>query len=794
MRLKNLYVRFYKSFNFDYLRKFDSRAEALPWESVDNMWYPYVRIPINTSITTIVGENESGKTHLLRAIEEGLKGVGIKRKDFCRYSKFFTVEAGKMRQPEFGFEFGDLYDKEEEVVREACSFDSEKELDTFHLFRESSNAVVIYLLENDKKYSRFVVGENDRSEIEDILPRARRLRRDVALPESVPIRWLMDKGEGSDWFGNLSRERRFQLFDEMYNWSDGWFSSTETIEENSPQIRRTIRNFSSSNESTKNVEEEFELAWSLVREIANIDREALSDLLSALKEGNDAYADSLTRKINDALADSLNFPKWWAQDREFELRVTARDNDLVFTIGDRTGKYYSFGERSSGLRFFFSYYIQYRSFGHSSERSDILVMDEPDAYLSSQGQQDLLKIFEAFAFPEEDLEPVQVVYVTHSPFLIDKNHGERIRVLQKGEGDEGTRVVRDASRNHYEPLRSSFGSFVGETTFIGNCNLMTEGPADQILLAGMSMHIRSNGGVSGFDNLDLNQLTIVPASGASHIPYLVYLARGRDVEKPAVIVLLDSDTEGTRAKKDLARGGPRRRELLKKEYILQVGDLSGIPAYSEEQLYETEDLIPLKICVQAAKRYIKEVCRLDTEQLGGISDKKFREIRKDHKSNFKAIQRLINETTGRHIEKIGFVRSVLDVVKEMAHADSPNPEVEIFTGNMRALFRRLNEMSRLAKRELTIERISNRVDREKNSFLRDHAETVTKEAVFLLFEGIEAVLDDSPESDAVRMLVSGIRRDFDIPGDPQDLVDNYEVLKLKLEELKYIGRLMTQEY
>lgn len=95
-------------------------------------------------------------------------------------------------------------------------------------------------------------------------------------------------------------------------------------------------------------------------------------------------------------------------------------------------------------------------------------MDEPDAYLSSQAQQDLLKIFDLFANPEIGshlTQPIQVVYVTHSPFLIDKNHSERIRVLQKGNEDEGTRVVKDAARNHYEPLRSSIGAYVWRNHF-----------------------------------------------------------------------------------------------------------------------------------------------------------------------------------------------------------------------------------------------------------------------------------------------------------------------------------------
>ena len=230
-----------------------------------------------------------------------------------------------------------------------------------------------------------------------------------------------------------------------------------------------------------------------------------------MREGRDAFANSIIDKINDGLQTRLNFPRWWVQDREFRLLVSPREYDLAFTIRDRTEKEYAFTERSSGLRYFLSYYIQYLAHDRRTDGREILLMDEPDAYLSNQGQQDLLKIFDAFATPEgEGASPIQVIYVTHSPFLIDKNHGDRIRVLEKGVGEEGTRVVRDASRNHYEPLRSAFGSFVGETTFIGNCNLIVEGPADQILLAGAASHLRSKG-TADIENIDLNHITIVPA-------------------------------------------------------------------------------------------------------------------------------------------------------------------------------------------------------------------------------------------------------------------------------------------
>jgi len=77
MLLKTVYIRFYRSFNYDYLRKhhLDAQSKAKPWENVDGAFYPYVRIPIDSHVTTVVGANESGKSHLLSAIEKGFLDV-----------------------------------------------------------------------------------------------------------------------------------------------------------------------------------------------------------------------------------------------------------------------------------------------------------------------------------------------------------------------------------------------------------------------------------------------------------------------------------------------------------------------------------------------------------------------------------------------------------------------------------------------------------------------------------------------------------------------------------------------
>ncbi|MDY6784023.1 MAG: hypothetical protein SW833_16000 [Cyanobacteriota bacterium] len=439
-------------------------------------------------------------------------------------------------------------------------------------------------------------------------------------------------------------------------------------------------------------------------------------------------------------------------------------------------------------------------------------MDEPDAYLSSQAQQDLLKIFNLFANPEKGshLErPIQVVYVTHSPFLIDKNHAERIRVLQKGNDDEGTRVVKNVAKNHYEPLRSSMGVYVSETTFIGNCNLMVEGITDQILIAGAATYLRSQG-VSSLETLDLNQITIVPSGSASHVPYLVYLARGRDVEQPAVIVLLDSDESGNNAKQQLLdkKGGQHRKPLLKESFILQIGDLKEqlkiVDSSTAEEL-EIEDIIPLPICLQAVKFYLQEFLGLGEHGVDFVTENWLEEELPD-RSVFKAINKKLPEKTeqGFQIEKVGFVRNIIKTVDEWSREQSKLDESQKkalleFKENFIFLFKELNHMQRRAQREFTKERLSQKIDRLIESFISDHPSSAKRESAFTLLEEIEDTLNDNKESHSAHEIheienaIKNLRRDYNLEDEMGKSIDNYDQFKADLKRIKYAGLLAVQE-
>ena len=826
MLLKKVFIRFYKSFNDDFLRKNNDKVKPKPWELIKDAFYPYIEVPIDPKITTIVGANESGKSHLLSAIEKALFVKNIERSDFCRYSPLFTVKKNELKYPDFGSEWSGLSKSEEVSLRKIIEIPDKLMLDRFLIFLNNVDNLTLYLPEKGD-YRPYKLGKNQVIDLQKLLPKPFRIESNIALPSSVPIKKLVELAQddysGSRKFELLDRDQRNKIVDIL-----------ETLS-NNPELINKINlvgaekndqgitlfnsivsalegvNFSNIEQEKRN--KEFDLAYKLICKIAEVDTKALLDLAEAIQNGMQGFANGIIEKINRQLALNLNFPNYWVQDRNFCLKVVARDYDLVFTITDRTGTEYSFDERSQGLRFFLSYYIEYRSHEPHHTKTEVLLMDEPDAYLSSQAQQDLLKVFDLFANPQPGshlTNPIQVVYVTHSPFLIDKNHTDRIRVLQKGNEDEGTRVVKDFVRNRYEPLRSSIGTLIGESVFIGNCNLMVEGICEQIIIAGAARYLRAIGVSSlEIETLDLNYITIVNSEGASQIPYMVYLACGKHAEQIAVIVLLDSDKAGNDAKKQLlGKGQQHKKPLIKEQFILQLGDLKEefyLVADNATEELEIEDIIPLPICIQATKICLQEFLQVgETEVAFLTEDLILSKI--DSQTILDAIQASISESFDQEfvISKVGFARNVIEVVNEWSQkrdklGEEQSKALENFENNFKILFKKLNFMQRNAQQKLIKEMLSQKIERSKKDFIARHPIFARREHGVILLEEIEGILESNranestKEIEAIQNAIQNLRRDYKLDVEMNKAIEDYTEFKKGLERIKYAGLLASQE-
>ncbi|MEN2739530.1 hypothetical protein ABCS02_17200 [Microbacterium sp. X-17] len=769
MKLTRIDVRFFKSFNFDYeLKAKEDQENRVPptWELSDGKWYPFVRVPLDEEITAIVGANESGKSQLLTAIEAALTGNPIKREDFCRYSDLYSVKQGEIRLPEFGAWFRVDSDEARPAIP-ALQSASE-----FALYRPG-NAAPFLVVEGQ----RVAVTPEHLAELAPALPSFHTLRTDLAIPDSVSIARLAGR--------NLSpfpRRERVSILTTLFG--------SEKTEAGLGKALLPFLSTSSSPDAGKS-DAEFELARKLLVDAARIDQRAFGELLDAIADGREGQVEGLVDKMNAAIKENLNVQRWWTQDKDFDLLVEAREHELAFTIKDRTASTYSFKERSQGLRFFLSYFVQLTAHRLRNQKPDILLLDEPDAYLSSVGQQDLLRVLHDYAFPEDGSPRSQVVYVTHSPFLIDKNAGYRIRVLDKGSEDEGTRVVRDAANNRYEPLRSSLGTYVAETAFIGGQNLFVEGPGDQILLAGMSSHLaRRNGSTAGV--LDLNAVTVVACGGADAIPYMVYLARGRDTVKPACVALLDSDKAGKDAAKVLRRGEARKKRVLQDRFIVTLADWaqnSGL--FRDGDVEEIEDLVPIPLARRAALNYIARFVDLSGTRAGAFSVELITaEVSRANGRIWQGLTAALRVAfPEEHLEKAGFAREVVELLTMNADVEGASDIRERFA----SLLGLLSETLLDADEDESHERSDDRLQRAVRTFLRDYPKGMRKFEASRTLRTINTALSQADHADDIRAIVARLEREYELSDLSNPNVPRFEQFRDEIKALISLDRVLYQD-
>ncbi len=138
-----------------------------------------------------------------------------------------------------------------------------------------------------------------------------------------------------------------------------------------------------------------------------------------------------------------------------------------------------FDERSRGFVWFFSFYAYFSNIPEDPQRATILLLDEPGTTLHATAQTDVL------AFIEHKLAPKhQVLFTTHSPFLIDPQRLDRVRTVQDLD-EQGTTVSVNGYKTDSEtvfPLRAALSYELAQTFVAGPHCLLVGWPADLIYL------------------------------------------------------------------------------------------------------------------------------------------------------------------------------------------------------------------------------------------------------------------------------------------------------------------------
>jgi len=175
----------------------------------------------------------------------------------------------------------------------------------------------------------------------------------------------------------------------------------------------------------------------------------------------------------------------------------------------------SFDDRSKGFVWFFSF-LSYFSHLEETEAGDLVILlDEPGTALHAMAQKDFLR------FMDERLAPqCQVIYTTHSPFMVDLEKLNRVRTVQDMDGI-GTVVSDDAVGNDHEtvfPLQMALGWQMAQTLFLAPHCLMVNSASDLIYLQTLGDLSAS----SGADRID-PRWVVVPVGSAENLPTFVSL-------------------------------------------------------------------------------------------------------------------------------------------------------------------------------------------------------------------------------------------------------------------------------
>lgn len=282
------------------------------------------------------------------------------------------------------------------------------------------------------------------------------------------------------------------------------------------------------------------------------------------------------------------FRDWWKQG-EYRIRFEADGNHFrIWVSDDKRPEEIELEGRSTGLQWFLSFYLIFLVESKAAHNGAILLLDEPGHSLHPLAQKELSKFFDHLA------QSNQIVYTTHSPFLIDADHLDRARnVYFEDDGytvaspDLRAGPVAAQSKSVYA-AHAALGLSMCDSLLQGCRAVVVEGQSDQFYLSAIKNVLIAAGRFK-----PTREVVFVPTSGAKAIKVSAAILGGRDDDLP--IVLCDGDSAGV----NLAKALKEEMYSAVPDRVLMASEFNGT------QHGEIEDLFPKSFLAPIIDRYLR---------------------------------------------------------------------------------------------------------------------------------------------------------------------------------------------
>ena len=297
------------------------------------------------------------------------------------------------------------------------------------------------------------------------------------------------------------------------------------------------------------------------------------------------------KKASDTLNETLK--EGWVQgkDLEFELSHGPGSNEVLLRIEDPTvdSRLVRASRRSSGFTHFFALKtILYARQQDYEANQYIFLFDEPGIYLHPSGQHDLLRVLDAIG------KNNQVIYSTHSLFMINRTFPSRHRLIVKD--SNGTRIDGKPFVGRWGPAIEELGLSLAGTILFAQHVLLSEGDSDPVLVQAVFQKLVEWGKA----NADLNAFSVISTENSRNTDALIRILK-EGSNAPNLLVVVDGD-----------QGGKQRLKALKP--VLKAHDVKHIIL---KQGTTIEDYLP-----DSGMTYIDAVAGYITQFLDTIGSEK----------------------------------------------------------------------------------------------------------------------------------------------------------------------------
>lgn len=284
----------------------------------------------------------------------------------------------------------------------------------------------------------------------------------------------------------------------------------------------------------------------------------------------------LLDSASQAMTETLN--KYF-QEKKYMVEYSTDGQYLQILVSDDIKKSkINLEYRSRGFRWYFSFFLVFLVESEGLHKNAILLLDEPGIHLHLKAQFNLINFFQKLK------ETNQLIYTTHSPFLIDENHLEQVRSVFQDK--DGITKITDNNLIPDEksifPLQAALSYKTSQVIYKGLKQLLVEGDSDFNYIKAINKILFK----LEKETLD-KDLIIVPCKSASKID--MYARLFIDLENVPV-VFLDSDEEGKKSHDNLINSlfdKHKKNVMLISDYIKETYDLEIEDLIGKDLIVET---------------------------------------------------------------------------------------------------------------------------------------------------------------------------------------------------------------